>query len=234
MELIAKKRKILGKQVKKLRQGNLLPAVLYGKEVQSTPLEVEANTFLKVFSDAGESTLVDLVIEGEEKPRKVLISEIQYDPVSSKLRHINFHQVNLKEKITANVPIEITGESPAVREGKGIIITLIDEIEVECLPSDIPKNFTVDISNLNRVGDFIAVKELSYDKSKVKIELDSEELIIKLDYAQQPEEVEEETVSVEDVEVTGEKPKVERDEEEKENQEEKEESKDEKKEKKDF
>jgi len=209
-----------------------LPAVVYGKEVESTPLEVAENPFLKVFANAGESALVDLIIEGENKPRKVLISAVQYDPVSSKPLHINFHQVNLTEKITTNVPVEVTGESPAVKDGKGIIITLIDEIEVECLPAYIPKNFIVDVSKLSEVDDFIAVKNLSYDKDKIKIDLDPEELIVKVDYAMQPEEEEKEAASVEEIEVTGEKPKVEEGEGEKEKQEEKEERKEEEKEKK--
>lgn len=209
MELVAKKRKILGKEVRKLRHSNLLPAVVYGKEVESTPLEVAENTFLKVFANFGESALVDLIIEGENKPRKVLISDVQYDPVSSRPLHIDFHQVNLLEKITTKVPVEVIGESPAVKDGKGIIITLIDEIEVECLPADIPKNFTIDVSKLSEVDDFIAVKNLSFDNDKVKIDLDSEELIVKVDYAMQPEEEEKEAPSVEEIEVTGEKPKVE-------------------------
>ncbi len=208
MEVVASKRKIFGKQVKKIRNAGSIPAVVFGKRVDSIPISINGTNFTKAFAKTGESTLIDLSIEGENTPRKALISEVQYSPIKGNIIHVNFHQVNLKEKITTKVPVEIVGESPAVKNNKGILITLIDEVEVECLPADIPPRFEVDVSNLNEVDDFISVKDLKYAGDKVSIDLDPEELIIKVDYAEQLKE-EEEAVSVENIEVTGEKPKEE-------------------------
>ena len=207
MEIIAKKRSTIGKKVRILREEQLVPAAVFGKGKQSTPISLAASLAEKLLKSTGESTLLDIAIEGENEPRKALISEIQRNAVTGKLQHINFHEVSLKDKITANVPIEFVGQSPAVKSGEGILITLIDEIEVECLPANLPSHFEVDISNLNKVGEFITVEALKYDKDRITIEPDKNELLIKVDYAEQLEE--EVAASVEEIEVTGEKPKEE-------------------------
>lgn len=214
MEVVAEKREILGKKVRILRKDKDLPAVLFGKNIKSIPIKLPSINVDKLLKVVGESVLLDLVIEGEKAPRKVLISEIQRNFVTGRVSHISFHEVSLKEKIKAPIPIEFVGESPAVKSGEGILITLIDEVEVECLPTDLPSRFEVDLSALSKVGDFISVSALSYDKSKVSIDIDPEELLIKVDYAEQLEE--EVVASVEDIEVTGEKPKEEGEEESKE------------------
>jgi len=207
MEIFAKKREILGKKVRILRKEKILPAVVFGKGKQSTALTLSLADTAKVLKTAGESVLLDLAVEGETALRKVLISEVQRNFVTGKASHISFHEVSLKEKITARIPIEFVGESPVVKSGEGILITLIDEIEVECLPTDLPSHFEVDISKLAEVGDFIPVSALNYDRSKITVAMDMEELLIKVDYAEQLEE--EVTTSVEEIEVTGEKPKEE-------------------------
>lgn len=208
MEVIAKKREIFGKKVRILRRDSTIPAVVFGKGKQSLPLELSFNNLAKVLNAEGEATLLDLIIDSEGTPRKVLISEVQKNFVTGRPTHISFHEVSLTEKITAKVSIEFIGESIAVKSGKGILITLIDEVEVECLPTDLPRKFEVDISGLQEVDDFITVGALKYDKSKLSIDIDPEELLIKVYYAEQLEE-KEEVASVEEVEVTGEKPKEE-------------------------
>jgi len=210
MEIIAKKREIFGKKVRILRKDSTIPAVVFGKGKQSLSLELSFNNLAKVLNAEGEATLLDLIIDGEGKdtPRKVLISEVQKNFVTGRPTHVSFHEVSLTEKITAKVSIEFIGESPAVKSGKGILITLIDEVEVECLPTDLPRKFEVDIFGLQEVDDFVTVGALKYDKSKISIDIDPEELLIKVDYAEQLEE-KEEVASVEEVEVTGEKPKEE-------------------------
>ena len=206
MEIIAKPREILGKKVKKLRREGVVPAVVFGQGKESVSLSIDEKELLQAYAEAGESTLVDLAIEGQA-PRKVLISEIQYHPLSDRPLHVNFHEVNLKEKITTTIPIKVIGESALVKSGEGIILTLLDEVEVECLPTDLPSEFTIDISHLNEVGQSIAIKDLTVDASKVEISADPEDLILKIDYAQMAEEEEEvdEAEAVGQVEATEEK-----------------------------
>ena len=189
MELIAEKRQELGKKNKKIRRERKLPAVMFGKGLDSVPLTLDYQKFEKLYKQAGESTLVDLVID-TEAPVKVLITEVSTHPVTDKLLHANLHKVNLKEKITAAVPIEIVGESPVVKSGEGLLLVLLHEVEVEALPSDLPHHIQVDISGLTQVEQGIVIKDLVIDRSKVEIkDQEDDELVVKIDYPQMAEEV---------------------------------------------
>ena len=207
MELKAEKRKVLGKKVKALRRGGVLPAILFGGEEGATPVELDLNTFRRVYEEAGESTLLDLDLGG--KKEKILITDVQRDPLG-KLLHADLRRIEAGEKVTATVPIEVVGESTLVRSGEGVLLTLLNEVEVECLPQDLPQKITVDISGLTEVGTGISLKDLPIDQSKVVI-LDHEpdELAVKIDFPQE-EEVEEATVTEEEaiagVEAIAEKP----------------------------
>ena len=191
MELIATKRTELGKKSKRIGKEGKLPAVVFGKGEPSTPLSLNYIQFEKVFREAGESTLIDLIIEGE-KGVKVLVSEVTHNPLSGKVNHANLHIVNLKEKITASVPIKVVGESPAVKSGEGLLLTLIDEVSVEALPTDLPHDIKVDISHLEQLDQGLSIKDLPIDFSKVEIlGHHPDDLVVKITYAEMKEEVEE-------------------------------------------
>lgn len=177
--LKAKKREVLGGKVKYLRREGVLPANIYGKKVKSQAVQVSMADFVKVYKKAGETGIVNLAVDGKKKP--VLIHSVQTDPVSDQAIHADFLQVNLKEKITTQVPVELSGTSSGEKEGKGVVIQQIDEVEVEALPTDLPERFEVDLTKLKEVNDAIYVKEISYDKKKVKIESDPSQLIVKLE-----------------------------------------------------
>jgi large subunit ribosomal protein L25 len=206
MQLTAKKREITGSKVKKLRRQGRIPAVVYSKKIGSIPISLDQKEFGKIYKEAGESTLIDLKIEDGET-YKTLISEIQIDPVSDEIIHTNLHQIDLKEKLTAAVPIELFGESPVVKSGAGILLTLIDEIEVECLPTNLPSEIKVDISELTEVDQGIQVKDLPVDRSKVEIKAEPEELVLKIEHPEMEEEEEKEVLTPEDVEIEREKEK---------------------------
>ncbi len=193
-------------KVDRLRQQGLLPAVVFGKETGSIPITLDKTEFLKVYEEAGESSLVDVQI-GKQKPIKVLITETDIDPVTDETLHANLHAVTLTEKATATIPIEIVGESPIVKSGEGMLLTLLDEIEVEALPQDLPSEINVDVSNLIEIDQRIAIKDLPVDRSKVEIKQDPEDLVVKVEHAEmeEEEEVKEEVPVEEAVEVTTEK-----------------------------
>jgi len=178
LKLSAKPRKILGRKVKKIRQEGILPANLYGKKIKSQALELPAAEFLKVFKEAGETSLVDLKIGQKTQP--VLIHNLQVHPVTDEPLHVDFHQVSLTEKTTADVPIEVRGDAPAVEQKKGILIQPLAEVEVEALPADLPDHLVVDVSKLEEVGQAITIADLAYDKKKVEIKNDPGEIIIKI------------------------------------------------------
>lgn len=195
MELKAEKREIFGKKNKYLRDEKLLPGVIFGKGLESISIVVDYIDFVKTFKEVGETTVFDIVIGNEKHP--VLVKEMQLHHLTSKPIHVGFYKVNLKEKITANIPIEIINEeeNALLKKGEAIVLLLLTEIEVEALPTDLPEKFTVDALKLLEIGDVTTVEDLEFNKEKVEIVgLEPDEVISKLDYAQMLEEEEEEEV----------------------------------------
>ncbi len=162
--LEAATRKIVGKQVKSVRANGFTPAVLYGKGIASRSLQVNAKNFAKIYNEAGSASLVTLKIE-DEKPIKILIKEPQHHHINLEPVHVDFYQVNMKEKIRTEIPLEFIGESPAVTELDGKLVTSLDAIEVECLPDDLVPHFDVDLSVLKEFDDAIHVSDLKIPES---------------------------------------------------------------------
>lgn len=134
-----------------------------------------------------------------------LIHNLQLDPVSDRPLHVDFHKVNLKEKITANVPLRLVGESPIVKSGEGLILQPITEVEVEALPAELPHEIEIGVENLNEIGQSLHIKDLKIDKARVEIKNDPEEVIVTVQSAEMKEEVVEEAPAPEEVEATAEK-----------------------------
>ena len=133
-ELKAKPRKELGKKVESLRRGGLLPAVLYGEGVASQPVSVSYADFDKVYRQAGESALLKLNLDG--KPFNVLIYDKKKDPLSGKFIHADFYAVRMDKEIKAKIPLRFMGESSAVKNEGGILVKVLQEVEVESLPQE--------------------------------------------------------------------------------------------------
>ncbi len=183
--LLASSRKITGRKVKNLRKGGFLPGNVYGKKVKSESLQVDLKEFEKIYKEVGETGLLTLQIGKVEKP--VLIHNLQVDPVSDAPLHVDFLQVDLKEKVEADVPVELAGESPAEKQALGTVVQYINEIKVEALPTDLPEKFVVDVSDLSEVDQAVYVKDLKIDRSKVDIKSDSEGIIVKVEPPQKEE-----------------------------------------------
>lgn len=163
MTLEASARTALGRRAKTVTKENLIPAVMYGHGVENRTISVPFQTFRKVFAQAGTSSLVDIVVDGST-PVKAIIKDVQVNPLTMSPIHIDFHQVNMKEKMTANVPLSFTGDSIAVKALGGTLVKSLDHIEVECLPSDLPHEIVVDISQLQTFDDKITVGSLQLPK----------------------------------------------------------------------
>lgn len=183
IRLKAKVRKDFGRKVKLLRKKGVLPANIYGKKIKSEPIQIDLKEFLDVYKQVGDTGLLYI----NERP--VLVANIQKDPVSDTLLHIDFHQVDLKEKVEAKVPIELIGESPAEKQSIGTVVQYLNEIEVESFPTDLPDKFEVDISKLAEVDQMVHVKDLSFDKSKIEVKTDLEEILVKVEPPQKEEVV---------------------------------------------
>lgn len=213
MQLKAEKRQELGKATKFVRRANLIPAVIFGKGMASVAITFGYNDFNKVYQASGETDLVDIVC-GEDK-YKVLIKEVQLNPVTDKISHVGFYKPDLTVKIEAQVPVEVFGEeeNELIKNGVAIALQLLQEITVEALPEDLPHEFRVDISKLMEIGQGITISQLDYDKEKVAIpDLDPTEMVVRLDEVTIEEEVEEvvsEEEAIAGVEATKEKPEEE-------------------------
>jgi large subunit ribosomal protein L25 len=200
IQLKALKRELLGKKVKKLRHEGKIPANIFGHKVASQAIGIDSLEFRSVYKQAGETSIIYLQIDGEKDTRPVLISNIQIHPFDRKVLHIDFRQVNLKEKITANVPLVLIGKAPVESLG-AVILHLKDELEVEALPADLPEKIELDISSLKQMGDSLTVKDLKIDTAKIKLLAHEEELLVK---AEEPkEEKVEEAAPVAEAEAEG-------------------------------
>jgi large subunit ribosomal protein L25 len=177
--LKAEVRKISGRKVKNLRREGILPGNISGKKIKSEAVQVVLKDFEKVYKDVGETGLLTLEIGKDEKP--VLIHNLQVNPVSDAPVHVDFLQVDLKEKVEADVPVELTGESPAQKQAIGTVVQYINEIKVEALPMDLPEKFTVDTSGLAEIDQAILVKDLRVDRAKVDVKTGPDEIVVKVE-----------------------------------------------------
>jgi large subunit ribosomal protein L25 len=171
----ATKREASGKRVKALRNAGKLPAVLYGHGVETQQIEISAKDFGKAFKQAGESTLVNLMVDGKTQP--VLIHEVQHHYLDDHPIHVDFYAINMNEKVKVKIPLHFTGESNAVKALGGTLVKNLSEIEVECLPADLPHAFEIDISPLNTFEDAIRVSDLKIS-DKVNVLGPVEEVIV--------------------------------------------------------
>lgn len=185
--LKAEPRTITGRKVKTLRNKGLVPSNVFGKKIESQAIQVEEKEFKEVYKEAGETGLIELIIGSEKKP--VLVHGIQLNPKTDGLLHVDFLQVDLKEKVEAQVPVELVGESPAEKQSLGTVVLYINEVTVEALPADFPEKFEVDKSVLVDVDQAIYIKDLKVDSGKIEIKADAEEIVAKVDAPQKIEEV---------------------------------------------
>ena len=156
------------------RQG-LIPANLYGHNVQNIHLSLDQIEFEKALRKAGESTIIELQLP-DGGSRNVLVKDVERHYLTTQPIHVDFYEVKMSEKLTATIPIEFSGESHAVKALGGTLVTVLTEVEVECLPGDLPPHFDVDISGLNTFDDQILVKDLIVS-DKVEIKADPDEVV---------------------------------------------------------
>ena len=200
--LKAERRTVTGKKVKQLRRQGKLPGVVYGKVLdEPIPVALDYKEAYKVLRGATGSEILDLELEGQTLP--VLVREKQKDFIKGTLLHVDFQAVSMTETIWAEVPIELEGEAPAVKNYGAVLFQSMDVLEVEALPGDLPERIVLDLSVLKEVGDMITVGDLVLPPS-VKVMADPEEAIVVATAPRTEEEVEE----AETAEVTGAEPEV--------------------------
>jgi large subunit ribosomal protein L25 len=160
------------RKVKKVRKEGIIPAVVYGPGEDSIALELDEKSFVQCIREGvSESVIITLKIDNDSsKEKKVLIREIQHDPVWERILHVDFQHISMVKKITVTVPIHLVGTAAGVLDG-GILQPSIRELEVECLPTDIPERVEVDVTHL-KIGDAMHVKDIHLEKVTVLTDLD--------------------------------------------------------------
>jgi large subunit ribosomal protein L25 len=207
--LDAELRNITGKAVRHVRREGYVPAVVYGHRTEPVSLRVSERALHQALRVAGTNRLITLNVAGQESPKMVLVRELQRDALSHAMLHVDFYEVVMTEKITAEVPIVLIGESKLVKGGGGLLFQGLDAIEVECLPGELPQQIEIDLSALLEVDQTVAVRELKLGDA-VKVLTDLNEVVVKI-LPPAVEEVEEAPAPTEvpEVEVVGKKAKVE-------------------------
>lgn len=173
-----------------LRRQRKIPAVYYGHKVPNMAVQLDYQTFKKVFAQAGGNQIVELNVGGGMKP--VLIHEVQYDPLTDQFNHVDFLHINMDEEVNAAVPVVTKGVSPAVKNLGGILTTLKHEIEVRCLPANLPSVIEVDISGLEQLHSSIHISDLSLPAG-VKFHANLDDVVVTV----APPKVEEEITTTE-------------------------------------
>jgi large subunit ribosomal protein L25 len=208
IELSAATRDILGKKVRFLRRQGLTPANLYGHNVKSTALQIDTIQLKHTLASAGKSSLVALKVDSAKRPKMVIIRDVQREPLTGSLVHVDLYQVKMEEKLKLEVPLLFVGEASAIKDRGGILVQNMNSVEVECLPANMPHSIEVDLSVLKELDQAVHVKDLSVDES-VTILTDPEQPIIQIVRSRVEAEIAEELVAaeaaVEEVEVEEEK-----------------------------
>ena len=186
----AQKRDTFGKKTKNLRSQGIIPANVHGDIDKPISIAFPKNSFNTLYQEVGDTGLFYLTIEGDGKDLPVLVDGATFHPVSDELLHVVLKKVNLKEKITAQVPVELVGENTI---SGAVVVAVMDSVEVEALPTDLPEKFEIDISKLTEIGQSVTYQDLDYDKNLVSLMIAQEEFNNPLVLLQeQKEEVEEE------------------------------------------
>lgn len=176
-----------GKKLASSRKEGLVPAVVYGNQKENKAVFVDGHDFNKAFNLAGYSTIVELKVDGDSA-ENVLIHDVDIDPISSEIRHIDFYRINMNKAIRTEVPLHFVGEAPAVFQQEGSLFKNIEEVEVETLPASLPSHIEVDISSLDDFTKTIHVSDLKVAEG-VEILTDLEQLICKVEPPRSEEEI---------------------------------------------
>lgn len=184
--LKAERRDVIGKQVKAMRRAGKLPAVIYGRHTEPINVVLDAHNASLVLGRLTSSSLVTIELDGQEYP--TLVREKQRDFIKNRLLHVDFLAVSLTESIRASVSLNFVGVSIAVKDYNAVLVTNLQSLEVECLPTDLPESIDVDITALERPGEGIRVRDVKVS-DKVKLLDDPDTMVVVATFAKVEEEV---------------------------------------------
>lgn len=180
---------------KAIRNDKRIPAVIYGNGIKNELVSVEYQSFRKVYNQAGESIIIEIIIGEQKIP--VLVQEIQIDPIRDVFTHIDFHAVKMDQEIYTHIPVKLEGDAPAIKLYGGILVHNKESVEVKCLPNDLVSEIKVDISGLVELKAAITVADLKIPE-KITILENPETMIVSIAAPRMEEERKEEAVAPEE------------------------------------
>lgn len=191
MELRAHTRKLMGKKARFLRRQGLTPVHLFGHDIESLSLQCDTGQLEQLMVLAGRTKLVGLKLDGAKKLRSAVVREVQRDPLSGGLVHVDFYQVSMEEKIKVEVPIVLVGEAPALKSKGNILSHELNILHIECLPDRIPSIVEVDVSSLAEEDQSIHVQDIVLGEGIAVLD-DPEHVVVKVSvlHIEKVEEVE--------------------------------------------
>ena len=178
-ELEISRREVMGKAVKRLRKVGIIPANIFGHNEASMAIQIDAVAFERLRRSHGSRSVLTLSMPGTKSTQTALIRHVQRDPCTDKVIHVDFFRVSLSERIKVKVPLRFTGEAPAVKTENGVLLHLLDAIEVECVARDIPEYLEVDISGLDEIDAILHASDVKLP-AKFTLLTDPEEGIVKV------------------------------------------------------
>jgi len=190
LELEASKRDVTGKKVRFLRRQGIIPANIYGHGIDSTSINVDAKSLKHLLAHAGKTDLISLKVDDSKSPVKVLMREVQRNPLTDEPLHVDFYQVRMTEKIKADVPLVFIGEAPVLKNVKNSsMLHLIDSVHIEALPDDLPHSFEIDVSNIEELDQAIYIKDIPLGHG-ITLLSDPEQMVIKVAEVRKEEVIE--------------------------------------------
>jgi len=198
IELEAAHRDTLGKKVRRLRRQDITPVHLFGHNVPSVSLQCDTTELRHALAQAGKTGLISLKMDAAKRPRNVLVREIQRNPRTGALLHVDFYQVITTEKIKVDVPVVLVGEAPALKLKDNMLIQDVDSINIECFPDKIPPAFEVDLSSLTEAEQAIRIKDLTLAEGVTFTHEDPELIVVKISVAAAARVMEEEEAVAEE------------------------------------
>lgn len=172
----------------KVRYTGELPAVIYGASAETQSLALNPQEFLKLYKEAGDSSLIDLVLDGKATG-KVLVQDVQLDPVSDRILHVDLRRIDMNKPLTAPVHLKFIGEAPIVKSAGGTLVTNLTTVEVRCLPKDLVSSIDVDLSGLDSYEKVIKVKDIKLPEGITIVSPNAEDLVAKAARALTEEEI---------------------------------------------
>lgn len=178
-ELEIAPREVMGKATKRLRKDGIIPANIFGHKEEPQAVQLDAVTFDRLRRSHAATGVIALRMPDSNRAQTALIRHVQHDPRSGKVLHVDFYRVSLNESLKIKVALHFVGESPAVKNENGVLLHLLDALEVECLASEIPEYIEVDISSINEIDGMLHAEDVKLP-ANVKLVTDPKEGVAKV------------------------------------------------------